>query len=476
MIQTQRSGWNALENAKPSTSVSHMANTGGTLDYADASIPARNPDKAIETILIVIFLLVATVFSVIPVTNQIHKMRQHEDGTKDYPLWFDTGFRERHGVSPYFTDRNGEFPFMYPPGAAAVLAPLTMFGKLPLVIFLVLLNSVAWATAILAPIYLITGRIRSAPHSMYWLPSLICVVFIWDTYLEGQLAFCLSACLLGMLVCLQLKKQKTAAFLLALAAGFKAFPILALPYLIYRRHWKALCYTVLFLMLMVVVLPAVFRGPHGAIQDLRTWFHGMLSPDTPERMGESARAVRSYTWQNGSLKAVLHRWLRPVVADSDDNLPKLYVNIASMPFKTINQIATALTLLLGLGYVLVMPRRKNRTRFTDAAEGAMLLILVILVCPLSFNYNNAWLMCGIAVVIYFITQTPKKQSTIALIWLAVALLPLIFGLRPKDPNWRYLRAIGNTFFADLLLLLELAWLIVRMNRKRLSPNDPFSRA
>jgi len=165
----------------------------------------------------------------------------------------------------------------------------------------VLLNTVAWATCILAPIYLVSGRIRGVPHVLYWVPSLVCCVFIWDTYLEGQLAFCLSACLLGMLVCLQQKKQKTAALLLALAAGFKAFPILALPYLIYRRHWKAVGYTALFLFLMVIVLPAFFRGPKGATDDLKTWTTGMLSPNTPERMGNTARAVRSYTWQNGSL-------------------------------------------------------------------------------------------------------------------------------------------------------------------------------
>jgi len=150
-----------------------------------------------------------------------------------------------------------------------------------------------------------------------------------------------------------------------------------------------------------------------------------------------------------------------VVADSDDNLPKLKVNFADLPFKTINHIATGLSLVICLGYIAVMPREKNRTRFTDATEAAMLLILIILFCPLSFNYNNAWLMCGIAVVLYFITvnsNSPTK-SRIALIWLLIALLPLIFGLNARDPNWRYLRALGNTFFADMLLLFELAWLI-----------------
>jgi hypothetical protein len=438
-----------------------MSNTDGPGSGRSTNLP-------IEKFLVVLFLAVATVFSVIPIVNQIKKIKHGEDGSKDYPLWYATGNRERHNISPYYKDQHGEFPFMYPPGAAAILAPLSIAGEIPLSVLLVLLNTVAWATCILAPIYLLSGRIRGLPHALYWLPSLICCVFIWDTYLEGQLAFCLSACLLGMLVCLKLRKAKSAAFLLALAAGFKAFPILALPYLIYRRHWKAVIYTGIFLVALVLLLPAAFRGIDGAKLDLKTWAHGMLSPNTPERMGDSARASRSYTWQNGSLLAVAHRWLRPVVADDDDNLPPIKVNVANVPFKTIGHIATGLELALCVGYLAVMPRGHQRTRFTDAVEQAMLLILIILICPLSFNYNNAWLMFGIAAVLYFIIfqSDSDKRSGIAVVWLLLALFPLIFSLNGKDPNWRYLRALGNTFFADLILLLELAWIITTERRPK----------
>jgi hypothetical protein len=417
--------------------------------------PLTRSQRDIERLLILIFLAAAIAFSVAPILNQLK-----HGSTKDYPLWLDTGQRELHNQTPYYFDPvHHEFPFMYPPGAAGLLAVLSIGGKLPLMLFLVLLNSVAWATCILAPLYLVSGKINGLPHVLYWVPSLVCAVFIWDTYLEGQLAFCLSAALLGMLVCLQLRKHAAAGLLLALAAGFKAFPILALPYLIYRRHFKAVGYTALFLLLLLFVLPACFRGPANAWDDLKVWKAGMLKPNTPDIIGQ--RAARSYTWQNGSLLAVAHRWLRPVIADHDDNVPPLRINVANLPFTTINHIATGLSLLLCLFYLAVMPKEKNRTRFTDAAEAAMLLILIILFCPLSFNYNNAWLMTGIAVVLYFITikSSSPAQSKIALIWLLIALAPLIFSVSTKDPNWRYLRAHGNTFFADLILLFELAWLV-----------------
>lgn len=440
---------------------------------ADPSLPRSTWVR--EWILIAIFFAAAIGFSIAPIRNQIHKMRQGLDGTKDYPLWYDTGSREWHGISPYYKDRNGEFPFMYPPGAAGLLAPLSVLGKIPLVVFLVLLNSAAWATCILAPIYLVTGRVRGQHHLLYWVPSLVCCAFIWDTYLEGQLAFCLSACLLGMFVCLQQGKQLRAGLLLALAAGFKAFPILALPYLIYRRHWKALVATTLFLLLFLYFIPAIFRGPAGAWQDLKTWNAGMLSPNTPEKMGANSRGVRSYTWQNGSLLAVAHRWLRPVWADTDDGVPKMMINVVDVPFKTINHIASGLSLLLCLGYLAVMPRQRDRTRFTDAAEMAMLLILIILFCPLSFTYNNSWLMCGMVVVLCWITTHRGEQAKLAAGWLIVALIPLLFSVSTNIPIWRHIRAMGNTFFTDMLLLFELGWLLLLAGRDRVSSGSSIAR-
>jgi len=444
-----------------------MANDGEPerLSYATPQVNLEqrlmHQQRLIEKILILIFLAAAIGFSVAPIRNQIRKMRQGQDGTKDYPLWYDTGYRERHNISPYYQDRNGEFPFMYPPGAAGLLAPLTVFGKMPLVIFLVLLNSVAWATCILAPIYLVSGKLRGHPHIVYWLPSLVCCVYIWDTYLEGQLAFCLSAALLGMMVCLKRGWEIRGGLLLAVAAGFKAFPILALPYLIYRRHWKALASTLIFLFLFLFIIPAYYRGDQGAYDDFRTWTAGMLSPNTPEKMGANSRGVRSYTWQNGSLLAVTHRWLRPVWADTDDGQPgKLRVNIADVDFKTINHIATGLMLMLCIGYLIVMPRQRDRTRFTDAAEMAMLLILIILFSPLSFTYNNSWLMFGMVVVLYCITTHPREKALPAKIWLTLALLPLLLSVSTTFQPLRYLRALGNTCFSDLMLLSELAWLML----------------
>jgi hypothetical protein len=48
--------------------------------------------------------------------------------------------------------------------------------------------------------------------------------------------------------------------------------------------------------------------------------------------------------------------------------------------------------------------------------------------------------------------------------MAIALIPLLFSVSTNIPIWRHFRAMGNTFFADVLLMLELAWLILRERR------------
>ncbi len=410
-------------------------------------------------------LILAVTFSVVAVANNARKLGHGERGSKDYPLWFETGQRVLHGLSAYYPDSNGEYRFMYPPAAAALLAPATVAGKLPLVAVQVAINSLAWAVAVLAPVYLLTGRWRprDVPRDpvglTFWVPSLVCTFFIWDTYLEGQPAFLLSALLLVMFVCLRRRVSWGAGLSLALAAGFKGFPILALPYLLWRREWRAVGWTAGFLVVLLVLLPAAFRGPRGTVSDLRAWSANMMAQQTPEIIGQ--RKARSYTWQNSSLTSVMHRWLRPVVADHDDNVPPITVNVADLRFETINHLFDVTAGLIGLAFVAVMPwRDRDRTPFTDAAEAAMLLILIVLFSPLSFTYNTSWTMLGIATVLWFALARArsKRQGVVALVWLAVSLSLLIFTV--GNPAFRWVRAHGNTCVCELLILAELAWILV----------------
>jgi Glycosyltransferase family 87 len=414
-----------------------------------------SPNRA----LVIVFAVVLVAFCFAPIHNYLH-----HGSSKDYPLWYHTAQTMLHGGDVYVKNDKGEFPYMYPPGAAVMLSPLSMFGPGGMIAAMVVINSLGWIFTALVCVKLVTGKWLGEDPLLYAVPSLCCVAYMWSTYLLGGPAMLLGACLLGMFLCLRKGKPWLAGGLLAAAAAFKAFPILALPYLIWRRHWTAVASTFVWLFIFLYAWPAAYRGPQLALRDLNVWSHGMLMNDSEKSIGQ--RAVRSFTWQNGSIQSVGSRLLRgDVAADTDEEFRNagyddLHVNIADISYKTVNHLIDAAILAIGLGYVLLMVPASRRTVQTDTVEQAILLILIITFAPLSFTYNNSWLMLPMVVILNFALRgrVRKSDRVIAAIVFAMAIALLPFSIRVvHSPFMRYVRAMGNTFWACMILLVELAW-------------------
>ena len=85
--------------------------------------PGRNFFLRPERWLGPLLLLIILGFSSIPLLMY----RQSRDGgVWDYALWYRTALRYRHGEDIYPRNAMGEFEFIYPPTAAALLAPLSL--------------------------------------------------------------------------------------------------------------------------------------------------------------------------------------------------------------------------------------------------------------------------------------------------------------------------------------------------------------
>ena len=147
------------------------------------------------------------------------------------------------------------------------------------------------------------------------LPSLSIIVLVHNIYLLGQPNLLLLALLLGAFACLQRGHQIGAGALVATAAAIKAFPIMALGYLIYRRMWAASAATVVVLAAWLLIAPLPFRTPAQAVDDVVVWSKGMLF--TYNSYGIAQRPFRSYSYKNQSIMALSHRLLRDVPADGE---------------------------------------------------------------------------------------------------------------------------------------------------------------
>jgi hypothetical protein len=400
-------------------------------------------------VLIVIFVVAAIVFSAVPL---LHYFRGRS--IMDYKLWYETGKKVLAGQEIFFL-RFGKYDFMYPPPCAIFLGGASLLGQGGLILLFVAINSAAWFASVQLAVVLAAGQSPAKSAWLYLMPSLLVIVYIWSSYHLGQSSLVLLALMLGAFVLLRAKREISAGALIALAAAIKAFPVMAILYLIYRRYWKATVSLVVALVFLLLVLPAPFRGWERAWRDLKQWSVGMLKY-TPA--GVAQRPMRSYTWKNQSLVGVSNRLLRHVDADaaSSPHTP-IYVNLADLKFATVNAIIITVASALGILFIAAMPQRAMRTAESDAIEFALLTLMVLMVTPLSFGYLFSWLILPFAVV----TQRMLAGKDSSLLWWS---LPVLAILALALPFPRGAQIYGNTFFGALLLFIGLSIELLRCKR------------
>ena len=399
--------------------------------------------------LVLLFVVTATVFSVLPL---LRYLRGHT--IFDYELWYATGKHVLAGDEIYFF-RAGKYDFMYPPPCALFLAGASLLGQVGLIFLLVAIDSAAWFISAK-----LSARLARADRSatnpwLYLIPSLLVIVYIWSSYHLGQPNLVLLALMVGAFVALRAECEIVGGGLIAVAAAIKAFPVLAIIYLVYRRYWKAAISLVATLVFLLLILPAPFRGFEQAWHDLEKWSAGMLKYS---EVTVGQRPMRSYTWKNQSLIGVSNRLLRRVDADAASAPHKpVYVNLADLGFPVVNAIIISAALALGIVFIAVMPDRDTRTAESDAIEFALLLLLMLMLTPLSFGYFYSWLMLPFAVI----TQRVLIEKGSAVLWWTLPALALL-ALGLAFPRGAQL--YGNTFFATLLLFLGLSIDLLRFKR------------
>jgi hypothetical protein len=397
------------------------------------------------------FVAAATVFSVLPL---LRYLRGHT--IFDYELWYATGKHALAGGEIYFF-RAGKYDFMYPPPCALFLAGASLLGQGGLILLLVAINSAAWFCSAKLSAILATAQGGKINPWLYLIPSLLVIVYIWSSYHLGQPNLVLFALIVGAFVTLRAEREIVAGGLIAVAAAIKAFPVLAIVYLVYRCYWKAAASLVATLLFLLLILPAPFRGFEGAWHDLEKWSAGMLKYS---EVTVGQRPMRSYTWKNQSLIGVSNRLLRHVDADTASAAHQpVYVNFADLTFRAVNAIIIGVGVALGIVFIVVMPQRALRTAESDAIEFALLLLLVLMLTPLSFGYFYSWLMLPFAVITQ---RVLVGKGSVLLWWSLPALALLALGLAFPRGSQLY----GNTFFATLLLFIGLSVELWRFKRQR----------
>lgn len=376
--------------------------------------------------------------------------------TKDYPLWFWAGQQVLHGGNLYPSDPRTYFEFIYPPLPAVLLAIPAYFGKLFLYSCLALLNVVAWwMTAQLSSA--MTGSGRTPGPWLYALPGFATVTFVFDMFDLGQPNLVLLAMMLYGFWLLQHERPWLGGSMFALATAIKVFPAAVFPYLVWRRQWAAAASMVVFTAIFLFVVPAPVRGFQHNVSELKTWFQGMVGTSSEQGFGQ--RGEQNWSWVNQSIIAVTHRLTRPVNYNQDDPArPPAYMNVADVNFKTANWIVLGVSLLLGLGFIAVMPPRARVTPRSNAEELGILFCLMTVASPLARQYYFLWLFFPITVLAHRAAYDPRIAVRVGT-WAGLAAAGLLMCLSlPLFP--RVLQAYGNNLAATAVIAGELVWHIL----------------
>ncbi len=408
-----------------------------------------------------VFVAVCVGFAALPV----YKGFAQPFNNKDYGLWYLTGQKVLNGEPIYPDEPGATFPFMYPPFAAVgVYAPLSTLGPGLMTVALVLINSAAWLGCLFLAVYLASGRLLHRELLLYIIPGVVTAPYVWDTFFLGQINIVLLLLMLLCFTALRHGREGWAGAALAVAVAIKAFPLMAVGYLVWRRHWVALGSLAGTLILILVLMPAPIRGFSFNLHELNLWVQGMVLKDSTE--GISQRPGIAYTYRNQSLLAMTHRYLRDVPAGETEAVVEggergyWYVNLIDVGRVPANVIFVALAGGLCLMYVLVMPPKRRLTPRLMVYEQAMLLILIVLFSPLAWTYFFCWLMLPIAAVTHFIHESPKGSARevtgMALLGGCVLILASALTQAFGDQTTQ---GLGATTWGGLALFFTLAWML-----------------
>lgn len=228
--------------------------------------------------------------------------------------------------------------------------------------------------------------------------------------------------LLLVLVAFHLFRRRRAAWgglALAAAASIKAVPIVFLPYLLYKRAWRAAAWTAGFLVLLNVAVPIAAFGPARTAQQWRTW-RGVAAAETADPTPH---------YPNQSLLAALKRLLTTEGGARD---PVRYA-VAAWP---VERAQGAFYLVAGLGALgLALAFRRHPPGLagpTVAAELAVCLAAMPLVSPLAWKAHFVTLLAAY----WLVWRVLRGRLAWGVWWASLACLtlsaPALVGERMND--------------------------------------------
>jgi len=304
-----------------------------------------------------------------------------------FASYVDVGETVLHGGDPYGPQFTTWPPInTWPPFFLFIAAGLALLARVSLAGALLL-----WQVGCLAAIWgtcrLLARLVDEEPPTFASAATLVPVLMtarLFQEHLQHtQVNLYLLLLVVLAFVLFRRRRDAWGGLALAVAASAKALPIVFLPYLLYKRAWRAAAWTAGFLVVLNVVLPLAVFGPARTAQHWRVW-RGVAALETADPTPHH---------MNQSLLAALKRVLTREGGASD---PVRYA-VAAWP---TSGVVTGFSLLAALGALgLALAFRRHPPGLHGpapvlAAELAVCLAAMTLVSPLAWKAHFVTLLAG----------------------------------------------------------------------------------
>jgi alpha-1,2-mannosyltransferase len=349
---------------------------------------------------------------------------------------------------------------LLPPRAGMVLRYLTALGCL-LIIIRILRRMVSREWLV------VSGHKHSslAPHSILGPRSsildprsfiiIIVTLVLGGHYLirdfdDGGPNVIVLAILLAGMDCIWQGRDLSGAFWLGLGIAVKITPGLVLPYLLWKRRWRAAAYTTAATLLWIIV-PALWMGPASWWRHQRQWNEVAMS--VLHDSADPGRDLNEQRVQNQALKPALLRYLETYPPGHPLRLEQAgYVDFLNWPPRTADRLATGILLAVG-GIFCWRTRRPWPEPHGMLGELSALLLLMLLFSPVTWLQH---FVCALPAIFWLVAEQNARPRTLRLCGLiSFGVLSLLMNRQLLGRETYLLLLSYHTHTLCLLLLFTL---------------------
>ena len=420
--------------------------------------PRSRPDP--WTIVLVVLFLLVCVGSLITVLGKA------QEGGTAFVRWMSDTERLLAG-RPIYDEEHEGYPHL--PATALLLVPFHALGPIVGSIAWLLVKAGALACILWAADAAARGGGRRLPGWMLPAVLVMNVRFLSGDLTHGNLNLIIGGLVALALVCVVRRHDVWAGLSLGAAVVLKITPLLFLPYLVYKRWWRALLGAVVGIVVLGWLLPSCVLG-FRAHADLTTgWYRQMVHPYVS---GTSVGYMQT-RYENQSLTGVFYRLLsdsKAVSASSKWGNEEVRINVLALDRSTVAWLLRAAyaALILSVGWFARVPRT-DRGNLGYLGEFAMVFMAMLLISERSWKHHYVLLLFGHVLILRYVTawRPGGRRRWIPLSCLVASLIcHTLFGGRLLGRDGANMAEAYGVYVAGaVFLLVGCAFVLATLRRE-----------